>query len=306
MAEEIMATTISSKLLETLARASRGEVHSVFERTFNILIGGSLIGVGRRDVSPGPFNLIVNLPSGKTMKELGIKRGMPVVVENCEIKIGDLIIINTSGARIWRPRTRTEAKPVREIERNWKVGEEVAISEGAGKGFGALIPFIEKIMDGDDAPGIKGIEKIAYQRLSALVGAVLRRDVNELAEQAKRLIGLGGGLTPSGDDALSGFMAALWWLSSSLDVAVDDVKRINNAIATQAQQTMLLSRQILYHASRGEVSERVERLLNALLAGDADDVEREVKEVIKIGETSGADMLLGILLGTKVGLRMIR
>ncbi|MEM2192735.1 MAG: hypothetical protein QXG38_03880, partial [Candidatus Hadarchaeales archaeon] len=111
MVEKIRATIVSSKLFENIKGISRGKIHSVFERTFNILVGGSLIGVGRRDVSPGPFSIIVDLSSGKTMKELGIKRGMPVVVENGEIKIGDLIIINTSGARMWRSKTRTEAKP---------------------------------------------------------------------------------------------------------------------------------------------------------------------------------------------------
>ncbi|MFN4133564.1 MAG: DUF2877 domain-containing protein [Candidatus Hadarchaeales archaeon] len=304
MAREIQAVTISQATMETIKSCSWGEVHSVFEKAFNILMNGRLIGVGRKDVSPGPFNMIVDLPPNKNMRELKIERGIPVAVKNGKVMIGDFITIRISDASIWKPKTKTRAKSVEEIKRNWRVGKETAISAGTMKGFGMLIPLIEKILSNEDVPQLEGAEKAAYKYLTFLVDLVLRRKTTELEEPARGLIGLGAGLTPSGDDVLSGFMAALWWLCSSLGVGVEDVKKINDAITAQARQTTLLSRQILDHASKGEVAERVEKLLEALLAGGAEDVERHVNDVIKIGETSGTDMLLGILLGVKVGLAL--
>ncbi|MDI6884288.1 MAG: DUF2877 domain-containing protein, partial [Hadesarchaea archaeon] len=113
--------------------------------------------------------------------------------------------------------------------------------------------------------------------------------------------GLGPGLSPSADDMLSGFISALGWVSRSLNRGVDRVDKVNGAIVSQAGGTNLLSRQLLEHAARGEVNERLGELLEALLAGPASGINPLVERVMKIGETSGIDMMVGLLLGVRVG-----
>jgi uncharacterized protein YggU (UPF0235/DUF167 family) len=59
----------------------------------------------------------------------------------------------------------------------------------------------------------------------------------------------------------------------------------------------MLSRQLLEYATKGESNEHVEKLLATLLHGPDSEIEPLAKQVTEIGETSGVDMMVGILLG---------
>ena len=43
--------SIGSAAFDALRRSASGDVHSVFDRIFNILIGGELVGVARSGIS---------------------------------------------------------------------------------------------------------------------------------------------------------------------------------------------------------------------------------------------------------------
>ena len=48
----------------------------------------------------------------------------------------------------------------------------------------------------------------------------------------------------------------------------------------------------------------MEELLDVILTGEPPKVESRVEEVLKIGETSGIDMVVGVLVGLNLGLSM--
>ena len=72
----------------------------------------------------------------------------------------------------------------------------------------------------------------------------------------------------------------------------------------------MLSEEFLMQAALGRGNERVSRLCEALLTAGPGVVERETKRVLSIGETSGTDTALGVILGTmlctgrRIGLAM--
>lgn len=307
MLREVAAIAVSPFALETIEKNPRGEVHSIFDRTFNILVEGKLIGIGRADVFPGPFHIIVDLPPEETMKELNIERGQPVLFEMDKIKVDESLIIHISRDKLREPKTKAKPKPIETVVKNWDIAREVGMLGGAKGGFGKLLALVDQIFTNEPAASdLSGIEKIAYRRIATLIHCILEGDMEGLMKATKRLVGLGSGLTPSGDDVLSGFMASLWWFCNSFGIGIEDAEKINRAIVAQAEHTTLLSRQILDHASRGEVNEKVERLLESLLAGSEKEVEGETRGVMEVGETSGIDMLVGILFGIRVGLEIGR
>ena len=108
---------------------------------------------------------------------------------------------------------------------------------------------------------------------------------------AARLIGLGPGLTPSGDDVLVGIEAALHALdrptAGFLARALGDVEDRTTAVAA----TLLL------HAAAGEFAERLQVLLRALLGPDDGTIAAAVDRAAAWGATSGTDCLLGVLIG---------
>ncbi len=114
-------------------------------------------------------------------------------------------------------------------------------------------------------------------------------DLEYLREGAAGLAGLGGGLTPAGDDFITGAM--LWAhlahpTPSSLCRALVEVA---------APRTTTLSAAFLRAAGRGECSAAWHALLAALNAGTEDEIAAATREVLAHGATSGADSLAGFL-----------
>jgi len=277
----------------------------VFERTFNILIDDELVGVAQSGVSRSPINLIIEIPPSENMHSLGLKKGMQVELVEGRILVGGVLEISLEGAELWRPKTRVErCNRLDKIKRNLELAKRLAARKSESEGLGPLLGHVDEIATGKmpQISELNAVAKTVLPQLIYLTRAVRSGNTAEVKKVARKLIGLGPGLSPSADDALSGFTAALWWVSHSLGSGISNVEDINRVIVSQASGTTLLSKQLLQHAARGEVNERVEELLEALLAGGQSEIEPGVEQVLKIGETSGADMMVGLLLGMQMGL----
>jgi hypothetical protein len=118
-------------------------------------------------------------------------------------------------------------------------------------------------------------------------------DVRALAA----LLGLGGGLTPSGDDALVGVLAALDLAREARPEALSLRGSLAEALTTQAaQRTTRLSAQMLAAAAAGLYAEPVLALLAALGDGapSTGSPEQAAAALLALGHHSGADTLRGM------------
>ena len=120
-----------------------------------------------------------------------------------------------------------------------------------------------------------------------------RAELASAAQQAVHaLIGLGPGLTPSGDDLISGMMIALH-ASSETTVA----RALANFVRTAPPDaTNALSRAFLAAAAEGYPSAALHHAIAALLTGDALALPAAVDRLGRVGHTSGWDMLAGTVL----------
>lgn len=300
------ATSIGNAAFDALENGD-GEVRSVFERTFNILLGGELVGIARSDVTRSPINLVTDIASGERMSSLGILVGMPVSKTDDRLLIDEALEISLKGAEIWRPKTRVGHSTFEHLEKNLKIVEQFAAGKGGREGLGQLLSHIDEIAIGKK-PSASSLNRVAGATLLHLVNlfkAIKSSGIDEIKKISRNLVGLGPGLSPSADDALMGLMVALWWSTDSLGGDIEGVKKINEAVVSCADRTTLLSQQLLKHAARGETNEAVEVLLNAIFMGEAEDVEAGAEKVLRIGETSGMDMMVGLLLGLRLGVGTI-
>ena len=106
---------------------------------------------------------------------------------------------------------------------------------------------------------------------------------------ATQLAGLGGGLTPAGDDFLAGVMLRAWLAHPTPDALCQLV------LEAAAPRTTILSAAFLRAAARGECSAAWHRLFSALASGAEDQLAEPVRDVLSYGHTSGADTLAGFL-----------
>ncbi len=307
MERQIKAIWIGPAVHDAIRKGISGEVHSVFERTFNVLASGELVGIARSDVARSPINVITDVRASESMPSLGVRKGIQVRTAGNRVLVGEVLEILLKDAELWQPKTRAERVLGPElIKRNLELAKRIAASKGGREGLGQLLKHIDEIASGKipRTPDLNMVARAVLPRLIDLVKSTRSENVEGVKGTSQKLIGLGPGLSPSADDALSGFTAALWWASHSLNKDIDLVKKINETIAGCSGKTTLLSQQLLKHAAKGETNERVGELLDAILAGAPTKVESGIVEVLKIGETSGIDTVVGILMGLDLFLSM--
>jgi hypothetical protein len=133
------------------------------------------------------------------------------------------------------------------------------------------------------APSIKVLENWLHESFAALIP---RSPDNE---SVAALLGLGPGLTPSGDDFLGGMLIALHVCGK---IIVQ--KQLYIPIAALLETTGPVSRAHLQAAAIGEGSESLHRVFYALLKADVVKLASEVDSIDRIGHTSGWDTLAGI------------
>lgn len=134
---------------------------------------------------------------------------------------------------------------------------------------------------------------LASPPILALANAIRRRDGDAAGRAAEGLIGLGAGGTPAGDDFLVGILAALH--AGGRDAA-GLARALGAAIVTDVEaRTNAVSATYLRAATTGEVSERLADLATAIARGD--DATPAAAAAIAVGHTSGADGVLGLLVG---------
>src|SRR5687767_3921582 len=229
--------------------------------------GGDVVGVLTSDAARLPLGCVLFRPSnGRPL--VALPSGAPAEVGGGRIVVGDLAV---SAAAWWNPRPRLRSlrpallpEGVRQL-RNALYGEGVPPSAFTLPGLPA----------GPGGPP------------AAPRGAVPRADLDAALRTASRLIGLGPGLTPAGDDVMAGTIAGLVLLGHpSADRFAAGV------YALAAGRTTELSRALLRHAACGRVSGEFAR-----------SEERRVGErplmpavaaLLSTGSTSGRAMALGL------------
>jgi Protein of unknown function (DUF2877) len=107
------------------------------------------------------------------------------------------------------------------------------------------------------------------------------------------LKGCGPGLTPSGDDFLAGVLTGLHVVQQMRQRNFRDVL---DTIFAAATGDNLFSNNFLDMARRGLVSEHVQTLIAALVAGGADEVAAATRKLLAVGSTSGADFATGLYM----------
>lgn len=225
---------------EALA-GGEGEVCAVFRRSFYLRCPGERYAcVGDAALGRGPLNALVR--------------------DFRAPALGERLLVSTEGAGLWQPPAVNGSSVQLPLLR------EAAKGHIPAEGLGCLVLGAHNALSGHAAPALEALERW-------LVG-------NSLGNEAEQLIGLGPGLTPSGDDYFGGMLVALrltgramqaeglWrWLQPRLK-----------------QRTSAISAAHLAAAAAGEAHEALHEVLNGSL---------DLEKLSAVGHCSGWDALAG-------------
>lgn len=142
-----------------------------------------------------------------------------------------------------------------------------------------------------------GVSRKAGEAMRGLLHVTQQYDVTDTAA-VNALIGLGPGLTPSGDDLLVGYLAGLWCTVRDRSERAQFISSLGKTIIGLSRQTNDISRTYLYHAVQGQVSSRLANLAEAISQGESPDRLLDLAEAaMNVGHTSGLEAVTGLLMG---------
>jgi len=205
--------------------------------------------------------------------------------------------IDLASARLWQP------SPDWPVVRKYFASDPARLGELADavmqlKGEGSLLdlfgppPALGATLLRPAGEGWGGgVLNRARRGAEALVRGLLAGSPDERSAGAKLLAGLGGGLTPAGDDFIVGVLLAAW-----AGLYGEGQEQSGTAIAeTGAPLTTTLSAAYLRAAAKGECMAHWHALFEALGREEAEATREAIRALLSIGHTSGADALAGFL-----------
>jgi hypothetical protein len=262
-----------------------GLIHSVFDQACNIRIDdGRLLALLSPRLGNVPHGVRIEAPAGfRFANRLAV--GQPVGCRADVLRVtGAGLSITLGTAQPWR-----SALPAAGVDltgpdaaRAWRTAWSIW-RRGRPHPGAALGAVLTRVVD---------------HEAGRLTRAVRQLRVDEAARAVVRLIGCGSGLTPSGDDLVVGFLAGLWSTAGDDPARRRFLRGLGASVTAAASATGDISRAYLFHASHGRFAEPL-ALLAALIGEGAAgaEIERATPAALRVGHTSGAAGVAGLLLG---------
>ena len=287
-------------------------VHSIFDKTVNLETkSGSLITLARRDVEEEPATLISSMPQNGSWHMAGLKNGSELSFIQDAIYLNESKIVGgISAATLWQPAgfSKLCLLPKRSHEEMWrryKLAMEYMKNNSHICHF-ALFHVLEKL------PQIlnrrlllKGNPFLEFfcegiLSLHDLMNIQTEKTSN-IESSVIKLLGLGEGLTPSGDDFLAGVLCCISFLQMVYQQKYRALQWIaNSVINNMEKRTNKISCHFLRHAAEGLWGNVTENLLCTLFLFDPEKpnaLYNAIDRKLAQGASSGMDELIGIFFG---------
>ena len=140
--------------------------------------------------------------------------------------------------------------------------------------------------------------EILWPRIDSFVNSLEKESWEEVQRKLPEIIGLGPGLTPSGDDFLAGFLSAGAVIGRRSPEARRLFDQLGEIILREAKgRTTEVSMAMLEDAAEGEISEPMWDFLNSIYAGNMETSSGIIEKILSIGGSSGEDQLNGLAAG---------
>ena len=288
MTAQAIARSISRTVADLLnAGQFEARVLAIFKRVCDLIThDGEVVAVVLPQIGDGPLNIVVN---EATDLFAGIGPGAKVTLDGDQLQIGRLGV-ELGEATVWEPRPEWDRLRARRamIAPCVPLLRAICVRHAPA---GSLLSLLSDRLPDDK---LAGPVLSAARKATGILWDGLKGHPDKLKAGAMGLAGLGGGLTPAGDDFLTGAMLGAW-LTHPTPHAL-----CRALVEVAVPRTTMLSASFLQAAARGECSAQWHSLLAAMDDEPNSAVETRitaaVQKIMSHGATSGADSLVGFLL----------
>ncbi len=287
---ELRAVSIGPIAAEVLRNAAQLDVIAVFERSFYLMAPNGIVCVALDSLGPGPINVLITQHAGVQPWTGGLPAESKAVTSAGRLTIASAFTIDLVTAQPWAPPAWTAvtgeaiARGVAEVMR---LAPTMVPDDGLAALVLAPAHRATRTATGEAASGL-------VAELTRVLTVDLKRGAwsNDALRAATLLVGLGPGLTPSGDDLLGGMMLALSALGR------DEMRdALWHAIGAELDElTVPISAMHLSAAADGLGAQAMHEMIGAVIEGNAARIAALLPTMSTIGATSGWDAIAGVLL----------
>jgi hypothetical protein len=258
-----------------------GHVSALFDSSFYIEIKDRLMCLGHTEMHTSSLNLVTDVPASVNWPASGVRTGDRVRILDDRVWVGNHLAFHIGAAVRWSPDPIsagwTEENLIAGLDVASKVCKHIAPEEGLARFIQTPRPNFER----------HSVCAHAASPIDALSRWLSNSDLDP--NWPIQLIGLGPGLTPSGDDFIAGMMIALHGIGE-----ITKAELIWQAVIPQAYtSTNPISYAHLQSASAGYGAAALHNAIAMIVCGRTLDIQSAIKRVAAIGHTSGWDALAG-------------
>jgi len=235
----------------------------------------------------GPLTVNIDFKHA-TMPE--IKSSSSIFLSPTKITFpGEGIQINLENAKVWNPSLPSGRLPVEISHSRLKSAIEGTQQSKERNKYQYLL---DSVLPGNTIhiPDLLGFNHHLTEFLASLERSKPTLEGKELS----RLLGLGPGLSPLGDDFILGVILTLNRWKQVL-IPVQGLKQFNRDLLKDAgNKTTALSASLLSCAIEGAADERLLAVLDSFFSGD-ESSSRDLNDLLKWGSSSGIGVLAGMV-----------
>jgi len=261
-----------------------GKIEQVFSKAINVFIGNQLFTLlsSQLDNAPNSCRLL-----NKNLALLNINSSDNFQILNGKVSIGDCYWLSFSLCTVWQQSVinfindKVNKKNYQSFLLKQINEVDFILSEAKSSLFN---------YQGDNLFYLASAEKLNQLR-SDLICLIKKKQRKNLADVIRQFVGLGIGLTPSGDDYLVGLMAFLLLKGNPVAVLYHDFYQ---GIIQGNEKTTAISAITLKKALDHEYRENMCQLIQSLVDANEINIHSQILNILNIGSSSGSDMLFGI------------
>lgn len=274
-----------------LDRNAEGRVLAVFNSSFYVEMPDGLVCIGHERIGDSPLNLLVLTPRNMDWQASGIRRDARLINSTGTIRIGNRFLFDCRNAAVVRSVRPPRNWWAEDLENGLAMLRAASDGRIPRDGLGAFIRRSNE-PDGDSTLCKAAAEPVKDMRrwlASSLMNGP--QGAENKPGWVRGLLGLGPGLTPSGDDFVAGAMIALCSLGEHRLYRL--LWETAQPIADSSGNRISLAH--LEAAAEGFASPAIQRAIVGLLTADRLLLLDAINAIDGIGHTSGWDAMAGIV-----------
>lgn len=245
-----------------------GRVHSLFSNSLNVVVGNQLLHISGKKNFLSPFGLRLQASDFQFLRN--------------HVSKDDLVILKEDFLTVY-----SLQRPISLIHKDASLIKKQKLYplNDHQEEIETVLIDLERRLEKKEI-GIAEDELFLAAQTKLLAG--------KLEDALPYLVGRGLGLTPSGDDMLIGYI-----IGCLLFTDLPILERVEKYRKYFTRQTTIVSTAYLTALLKRRVSSPLFSLVESLSKKECESILSSIREIEKVGHTSGRDTLFGLLLSLK-------